>query len=187
MVRSSFSTRNIANYDNNLGKSDPNTALDIEREDEDSIRMACNVNDSGAESIILRSDEDEDEDEDENEYGEGYSDDDDEDQLYDDEGEDRVSRVFGDADFLPSEYSQGPYNGGGDFIQDLPPVEQNTDGAEQVDDPLQPGESFTSQFVADLTPTSRWRSFGRSSINPRCPESRQFGKRLFLFKYYTHG
>ncbi len=100
MVRSSFSTRNIANYDNNLGKSDPNTALDIEREDEDSIRMACNVNDSGAESIILRSDEDKDEDEDENEYGEGYSDDDDEDQLYDDEGEDRVSRVFGDADFF---------------------------------------------------------------------------------------
>ncbi len=74
MVRSSFSTRSIANHYNDLGKSDPNPTPELEREDEDSLAgystlRACNANDSGAESIILGSDDDDDE----YEYGEEYS------------------------------------------------------------------------------------------------------------------
>ncbi len=195
MVRSNVSTRSIINHYNHLGKSDPNPPPDMERDGEDSlaeysIRGARSANDSGAESIILRSDEDEDEDEDDVDYGEGYSDEDDEDQLCSDKGEDGVSGVFdGDADDRPSEYSQGPYNGGGDFIQDPPPVEQNADGdnrAELVDDLLQRGGFFASRFVTGFTSTSRRRPLGRSSIKIRCPESRQFGNCLLLITVHPH-
>ncbi len=117
--------------------------------------------------------------------------DDEDDQLCDDEGEDGFLGVFdGDADDRPSEYFQGPYKGGEDFIQDPPPVEQNTDEMMAV---LNWWMIFCSEVCCSplnlsqaLFPTSRWWSFGRSSIKLRCQQSRQCGKCLLLFKFHPH-